>query len=105
MTDFTKIINKAKELETNMKERQNNIKKIEVEGVAGGDKVRIKINGENEIINIYISDSLMREDKTIIEDLVKAAHNNARMSLKQKTSDEISKIAKDFSIPGFKWPT
>ena len=105
MTDFTKIINKAKELETNMKERQNNIKKIEVEGVAGGDKVRIKINGENEIINIYISDSLMKEDKTIIEDLIKAAHNNARMSLKQKTSDEISKIAKDFSIPGFKWPT
>ncbi len=105
MTDFTKIINKAKELETNMKERQNNIKKIEVEGVAGGDKVRIKINGENEIINIYISDSLMKEDKTIIEDLIKAAHNNARMSLKQKTSDEISKIAEDFSIPGFKWPT
>ena len=105
MTDFTKIINKAKELETNMKDRQNNIRKIEVEGVAGGDKVRIKINGENEIINIYISDSLMREDKTIIEDLVKAAHNNARMSLKQKTSDEISKIAEDFSIPGFKWPT
>ncbi|RPF74588.1 MAG: YbaB/EbfC family nucleoid-associated protein [Rickettsiales bacterium TMED289] len=105
MTDFTKIINKAKELETNMKERQNNIRKIEVEGVAGGDKVRIKINGENEIINIYISDSLMKEDKTIIEDLVKAAHNNARMSLKQKTSDEMSKIAEDFSIPGFKWPT
>ena len=46
----------------------------------------------------------MNEDKTILEDLIKAAHNNAKMSLKQKTSDELSKIAKEFSIPGFKWP-
>lgn len=104
MTDFTKIINKAKELETNMREKQDKIKKIEVTGVAGGDKVKIKINGENEIVSVFISDSLMNEDKTILEDLIKAAHNNAKMSLKQKTSDELSKIAKEFSIPGFKWP-
>ena len=45
MTDFNKILDKAKELQENMKESQEKIKKIEVEGVSGGDKVKIKLNG------------------------------------------------------------
>ena len=42
--------------------------------------------------------------KNIIEDLVKAAHNNAKANLKTKTKEEISKSAGNFGIPGFKWP-
>ena len=55
MTDFSKILNKAKELENNMKESQQRIKKIEAEGVSGGDKVKITLNGNNEIVKISIS--------------------------------------------------
>ncbi len=104
MTDFSKIIEKAKELEKKMKESQETIKKIEVEGKSGGDLVKIKLNGDGEMVSIEIDDKLLKEQKNIIEDLIKAAHNNARSSLKSKTTEEISKSAGNFGIPGFKWP-
>ena len=46
----------------------------------------------------------MKEYKVIIEDLIVAAHNNAKSELKSKTSEEISKSTSEFGIPGFKWP-
>ena len=104
MTDFSKILDKAKELENKMKESQEKIKNISVTGVSGGDTVKITLNGEGEIINLDISADILKEDKTIIEDLIKAAHNNAKSQLKSKTSEEISKAAGGFGIPGFKWP-
>ncbi len=104
MTDFSKIIEKAKELEKKMKESQEAIKKIEVVGSSGGDLVKVKLNGEGEMVSIEISEKLFNEEKNILEDLIKAAHNNAKSSLKSKTSEEISKSAGNFGIPGFKWP-
>ena len=104
MTDFKKILDKAKELESKMKESQEKIKSINVTGISGGDSVKLTLNGEGEIINLDISSSILKEDKSIIEDLIKAAHNNAKSQLKHKTSEEISKATGGFGIPGFKWP-
>ena len=104
MTDFSKILDKAKELEIKMKESQEKIKNISVTGISGGDSVKLTLNGEGEIINLDISPEILEEEKTIIEDLIKAAHNNAKSQLKSKTSDEISKATGGFGIPGFKWP-
>ena len=104
MTDFSKILDKAKELENQMKESQEKIKNIEVVGISGADSVKITLNGDGEIINIDLSSDILKEDKTIIEDLIKAAHNNAKSQLKSKTSEEISKATGGFGIPGFKWP-
>jgi len=104
MTDFSKILEKAKELEAKMKESQENIKKIRVEGVSGSNSVKIILDGDGEMQKIEISDDILKERKSIIEDLIVAAHNNARLQLKSKTSDEISKATGGFGIPGFKWP-
>ena len=104
MTDFSKILNKAKELETKMKESQEKIKNIEVEGTSGTNSVKVKLNGDGEMIELKISPETMREEKSIIEDLIVAAHNNAKVQLKSKTSDEISKATGGLGIPGFKWP-
>ena len=104
MTDFSKILEKAKELEKKMKESQEAIKKIEVVGNSGGDLVKVRLNGEGEMVSIEISVELLKEEKNIIEDLIKAAHNNAKTQLKSKTSEEISKATGGFGIPGFKWP-
>ena len=76
MTDFSKILDKAKELETKMKESQEKIKNINVTGISGGDSVKLTLNGEGEIVNLDISPEILKEDKTIIEDLIKAAHSN-----------------------------
>ena len=104
MTDFSKILNKAKELETRMKESQEKIKNIKVEGTSGGNSVKVTLNGEGEMIKLEISSEMIKEEKSIIEDLIVAAHNNAKVQLKSKTSEEISKATGGFGIPGFKWP-
>ena len=104
MTDFNKILDKAKELETKMKESQEKIKNITVEGVSGSNSIKVTLNGEGEMTNIYISPETTKEEKTIIEDLIVAAHDNAKSKLKIKTSEEISKATGGFGIPGFKWP-
>ena len=72
--------------------------------MSGGGSVKIILNGDGEIENLHISESLLRENKSLIEDLIIAAHNNAKNNLKTKTSDELSKITGGFGIPGFKWP-
>ena len=104
MTDFSKILDKAKELEIKMKESQEKIKNIKAEGVSGSNSVKVTLNGENEMIKINLSEEVMKEDKVVIEDLILAAHNKAKSELKVKTSEEISKSTGGFGIPGFKWP-
>ncbi|MBC8304316.1 MAG: YbaB/EbfC family nucleoid-associated protein [Pelagibacterales bacterium] len=104
MTDFSKILDKAKELEAKMKESQEKIKSITVEGISGSNSVKVTLNGDGEMIKIDISPNIIKEDKSIIEDLVVAAHNNAKEKLKSKTTEEISKATGGFGIPGFKWP-
>mgnify|MGYP001372048553 CR=1 FL=1 len=104
MTDFTKILNKAKELEAKMKESQEKIKNIKVEGMSGANSVKVTLNGDGEMIQIDISPETMKEEKSIIEDLIVAAHNNAKAQLKSKTSEEISKATGGLGIPDFKWP-
>ena len=104
MTDFGKILNKAKELEAQMKESQEKIKNIKVQGTSGVNSVKVTLNGDGEMIKLEISPETIKEEKLIIEDLIVAAHNNAKAQLKTKTSEEISKATGDFGIPGFKWP-
>ena len=104
MNDFSKILDKAKELETKMKESQEKIKKIEVVGISGADAVKVTLNGEGEMVKLELSDKILKEETSIIEDLILAAHNNAKSQLKSKTSEEISKATGGFGIPGFKWP-
>ena len=104
MTDFSKILDKAKELEAKMKESQDKIKNIRVEGVSGSSSVKVILDGEGEMQNIEISDEILKEEKSIVEDLIVAAHNNAKSQLKSKTAEEISKATGGLGIPGFKWP-
>ena len=104
MTDFKNILDKAKELESKMKESQEKIKNINVTGISGGNEVNVTLNGEGEIVSLDISSKILKEDKVIIEDLIKAAHNNAKSQLKSKTSEEISKAAGGFGIQDFKFP-
>ena len=104
MNDFSKILEKAKELESKMKESQEKIKQIEVIGESGGGIVKVILNGEGDINKIELSDEVIKEDKTLIEDLIKAAHNNAKDKLKTKTSEEIAKATGGLGIKDFKWP-
>ena len=88
MTDFTKILDKAKELEAKMKESQENIKKLRVEGVSGANSVKVILDGEGMVQKIEISDEILKENKSVLEDLIIAAFNQAKTKLKDKTTEE-----------------
>ena len=105
MADFSDLMSKAKKMQEKMKETQETIKKIEVEGISGGDAVKIIMNGDGDLKKIFIDDKLLKETKEILEDLIVAAHNDAKSKLKKKTSEEISKITGGIDLPpGFKMP-
>ena len=104
MTDFTKILDKAKEFEAKIRESQEKIKNIRVEGVSGSNSVKVILDGDGEMCKIEITDEILKGDKFILEDLIVAAHNKAKAELKLKTTEEISKTTGGLNIPGFKWP-
>jgi len=105
MPDFNDLINASKKMSEKMREAQDALKKIEVEGVSGGNSVKVIMNGEGDLKKITFHDSLLKESKEIIEDLIVAAHNDAKSKLKKKTSEEISKITGGIDLPpGFKLP-
>ena len=105
MTDFTDIITQAKKMQDKMKETQEALKKIEVEGISGGNAISVIMNGDGELKKISIEENLLKESKEIIEDLIIAAHNDAKSKLKKKTSEEISKVTGGVTLPpGFKIP-
>jgi|TARA_B100001250_G_C19643096_1_gene719167 nucleoid-associated protein EbfC len=105
MPNFTDLISQAKKMQDKMKETQEALKKIEVEGVSGGNLVKVIMNGEGDLKKITFEDSLYKESKEMFEDLIVAAHNDAKAKLKQKTSEEISKITGGIDLPpGFKLP-
>ena len=99
MPNFTDMLSKAKEMQEKMKEAQDMIKKIEVEGESGGNLVKVILTGEYELKSIIISDAAKQENQEFINDLIKAAYNNAKDNLKKKSADELSKVTGGMNIP------
>ena len=105
MADFTDLITQAKKMQEKMQKTQEALKKIEVEGISGGNAIKVIMNGDGELKKISLDDNLLKESKEIVEDLIVAAHNDAKSKLKKKTSEEISKVTGGVSLPpGFKLP-
>ena len=105
MTNFSDMLSKAKAMQEKMKEAQDQIKKIEVEGEAGGNLVKVKLSGEYELKSIIISDAAKKESQEIINDLIIAAYNNAKENLKKKSAEELAKVTGGLNLPmDFKLP-
>ena len=105
MTDFSDMLNKAKAMQEKMKEAQEQIKKIEVEGMSGGNLVKVTLSGDYELKSIEISNEAKKESQEIINDLIIAAYNNAKENLKKKSAEELSKITGGLNLPlDFKLP-
>ena len=115
---FNKVKNGFKEGEQHKKvfrpwghylsiEEKNNwqIKKIEVEGVSGGNLVKVVLSGDYELKTIEINEQAKKESQEIINDLIIAAYNNAKENLKKKSAEELSKVTGGLNLPtDFKLP-
>ena len=105
MTNFSDMLSKAKAMQDKMKEAQEQIKKIEAEGEAGGNLVKVILTGEYELKSIIISEEAKKENQEIINDLIIAAYNNAKENLKKKSAEELSKVTGGLNLPpDFKLP-
>ena len=105
MTNFSEMLSKAKDMQDKMREAQEQIKKIEVEGVSGGNLVKVILTGDYELKSIIITDKAKTEDQEIINDLIIAAYNNAKENLKKKSAEELSKVTGGLNLPpDFKLP-
>ena len=92
MNNFSDMLSKAKDMQKKMKEAQDQIKKIEVEGVSGGNLVRVVLSGDYELKSIEISDAAKKETQDIINDLIIAAFNNAKENLKKNLLKNCQKL-------------
>ena len=105
MNNFSDMLSKAKAMQEKMKEAQDQIKKIEVQGMSGGNLVKVTLTGDYEIKSIEITDAAKKESQEIINDLIIAAYNNAKENLKKKSSEELSKATGGLNLPlDFKLP-
>ena len=100
MNDFSEdMLSKAKKVQDKMKEVQENLKKIEVEGISGGNLVKVVLSGDYEMKSISINPDARNEKEEILSDLIKAAHSDCREKLKKKTSEELLKATGGIKLP------
>jgi nucleoid-associated protein EbfC len=106
MKDLAQIMQQAQAMQAKMAEVQAKIEATEADGVAGAVLVRVKLKGKGELVSVSIDRSLMGDDPEIVEDLIKAAHNDARKRLDQAMEDAMRSATAGFGglMPGFKLP-
>lgn len=106
MKDLAQIMQQAQAMQAKMAEVQQKIEATEADGVAGAGLVRVKLRGKGEMVSVTIDKSLMGDEPEIIEDLIKAAHSDARRRLDQAMEEAMKSATSGFGglLPGFKLP-
>lgn len=106
MKDLAQIMQQAQAMQAKMAEVQAKIEATEADGLAGAGLVRVKLKGKGELVSVSIDRSLMGDDPEIVEDLIKAAHSDARRRLDQAMEDAMRSATAGFGglLPGFKLP-
>tara|TARA_Y100000310_G_C20162986_1_gene570064 strand:- start:4 stop:324 length:321 start_codon:yes stop_codon:yes gene_type:complete len=104
--NFNKMMQQAAEMQKKLKEAQENLANVEVEGTSGGGLVKVIINGRNEIKKVDIDQSLIKpEDKEILEDLIVAAINEGRKKVEETAAEQMKNVTGGMNLPpGFKLP-
>ena len=106
MTDFMALMKQAAQMQAKMREMQAELDSIEVEGTAGGGMVTVKLSAKGELKGTKIDDSLLKpSEKEIIEDLLVAAHADARRKAETVMQDKMKSLTDGLSLPpGMKLP-
>lgn len=106
MKDMGKLLKQAQEMQSRMGEMQMRLEQMQMRGVSGGGMVAVTLNGKNMIQKVEIDPSLLQPGEVeILEDLIAAAHNDAKFRLDAKVQEEMSKLTGGLALPpGFKLP-
>lgn len=99
------LMKQAQEMQANMQKMQEDLAKAEVKGEAGAGLVSVIMNGRHDVKRVSIDDSLMTEDKEMLEDLLAAAVNDAVRKVEVQSRDQMAKMTAGMGIPAdFKMP-
>jgi DNA-binding YbaB/EbfC family protein len=106
MPNLEEFMKMAEDVQNQMRTAQENLDKIEVEGVSGGGLVKILTSAKGRIISVSIDESLLQpSEKTMLEDLIAAAFNDARGKADAAAAPELQKMSSGIPLPpGFKLP-
>ena len=104
--DLNKIMEMAQSAQAELQRVQQNLESIEVEGASGGGLVKIRATAKGTILSVSIDDSLLQpSEKSMVEDLVAAALNDARAKADQAANSEMQKVTSGLPLPpGFNFP-
>ncbi len=99
------LMKQAQKMQEDMQKAKDEIKLLEVEGQSGGGMVKVTMMGSHEVKRIAIDDSLIGDDKDMLEDLIAAAMNDAVHNLEATTKDKYADLTSGMSLPpGMKLP-
>ena len=106
MPDFDEIMKMAQNAQAELQKAQDNLDKVEVEGAAGGGLVKIRATAKGRILAVDLDESLLQpSEKTMVEDLIAAAINDARGKADAAAAAEMQKMQGSLPLPpGFKLP-
>jgi DNA-binding YbaB/EbfC family protein len=106
MKDISQIMRQAQAMQAKIAEAQKKLEAMEVEGSAGGGLVKVRLSGKTALISVSIDPSLFKpEEAEIVEDLIKAAHDDARRKLEDAQNEEMKSVSGGLGLlPGFKLP-
>ncbi len=106
MKNLGQLMKQAQEMQEKMAEMQDSLVAIEIEGVAGAGLVTIVLNGKGAMQRLKIDPSLVKpEDAEILEDLIIAAHNDAKSKIEMRLQEETQKLMGGLPLPpGMKFP-
>jgi DNA-binding YbaB/EbfC family protein len=105
MKGLSQLMRQAQEMQANMQKAQAELAAVEVEGAAGGGMVKIVANCKHEVRRVTIEESLLGEDKDMLEDLIAAACNDLNRKIEQAVQDKLSSVTDGLGLPpGIKLP-
>ena len=105
MKGLSQLMRQAQEMQANMQKAQNELAAIEVEGVAGGGMVKVIVTCKHEVRRVTIEDTVLRDDKEMLEDLIAAALNDANRKIEETVQQKLSSVAGGLGLPpGLKLP-
>jgi len=94
------MMKQAQKMQADMQKAQEEIANMEVEGQSGGGMVKVLMNGRHEVRRVELDDSLMEDDKDMIEDLLAAAVNDAVRKIETQSSERMSGVTAGMNLPG-----
>ena len=100
MKGLSQLMRQAQEMQANMQRAQDELASIEVEGTAGGGMGKVLVTCKHEVRRVTIEPALLGDDKEMLEDLIAAAFNDARVKVERTVQEKLSAVTGGLALPG-----